>query len=385
MLAFEKGTTEEKEIEEEAPDLDQEGDSITPGSDTPVEEPVPASDTPSLVPIPPLLLPRFKYPRPKAPSPEPAATPEPDTVKPKHVIILSPSDPGYQQQLSHGSFIISAATDQRLSSSVHFTAELQLQIMIGRVYESLLRSIQFALPLPCEGSSDPAMEQESLLDEDKALYQTAPREQCSDDSSTQVLLSALEKVFLESADTPQICSSLDLPSLLQLWHNAASLLTRRVKKLSWLESASSSSPLPPAPHSLFSAQTCSLLLDRLMSSPAGCSTLSHLGFSLLHCHLLLSKQERRGKGVVVADINRLVQVLVRYCSLREEGEVEEVKEKNSETVFVKFLSAIAGVLIVSEESGPSYLGVHVLMMALEKLLQIRSEHAHKNCIQDHLC
>ena len=232
MLAFEKGTTEEKEIEEEAPDLDQEGDSITPGSDTPVEEPVPASDTPSLVPIPPLLLPRFKYPRPKAPSPEPAATPEPDTVKPKHVIILSPSDPGYQQQLSHGSFIISAATDQRLSSSVHFTAELQLQIMIGRVYESLLRSIQFALPLPCEGSSDPAMEQESLLDEDKALYQTAPREQCSDDSSTQVLLSALEKVFLESADTPQICSSLDLPSLLQLWHNAASLLTRRVKKLS---------------------------------------------------------------------------------------------------------------------------------------------------------
>ena len=78
----------------------------------------------------------------------------------------------------------------------------------------------------------------------------------------------------------------------------------------------------------------------------------------------------------MADINRLVQVLVRYCSLREEGEVEEVKEKNSETVFVKFLSAIAGVLIVSEESGPSYLGVHVLMMALEKLLQIRSEHAH---------
>ena len=52
MLAFEKGTTEEKEIEEEAPDLDQEGDSITPGSDTPVEEPVPASDyttSPSLV------------------------------------------------------------------------------------------------------------------------------------------------------------------------------------------------------------------------------------------------------------------------------------------------------------------------------------------------
>ena len=372
MLAFEKGTTttEEKEIEDDPPDLDQEGDSITPGSDTPVEEAsAPASDV--LIQVPPLLVPRFKYPRPQVPSPEPAPTPEPDLAKPKPVVILSPSDPAYQQQLSYSSFIISAATDLRISSSIHVTAEYQLQVMIGRVYESLLRSIQFALPLPCEGSTDPSSEQDSFLDDDKTLYPA--REQSSDDSSTQVLLSALERVFLESADTPQICSSLDLSSLLQLWHNAASLLTRRVKKLSWLESAAapSSSPLPPAPHCLFSSQTCSLLLDRLMGSPVGCSTLSHLGFSLLHCHILLSKQERQGKGVVVADIKKLVQVLVRYCSLREEGEMEDVKEKTSETVFVKFLSAIAGVLIENDD-GPSYLGVHVLMMALEKLLQIRS-------------
>ena len=301
--------------------------------------------------------------------------------KPKLVPVPKP-DVCQQHQLFYSSFIISATTDQRLSSTVHLTSELQLQVMASQVYESCLRSIQYAKPLPCEDLPEHLCEkfeqptQDSFLDlnEDKDPYQ--------EKSTTKMLLSELERVFLEYADTPQICSSLDLTSLLQLWHNVASILVRRLKKLSWLESASPSHTLPSAPAGLFSTHTCSLLLDRLVAAPATCSSLSHLGLSLVHCHLLLGKQEEEeeelGRGEIRVDVERLVRVVVRYCTLRDEGESEakEAKDKSSDSVFVMFLSTLAGMRIVLDEGGEasaslSCWGVHVLMMALNRLLNMK--------------
>ena len=287
------------------------------------------------------------------------------------------------------SYIISNCIDYRVLSSLEVSAELELQLLARKVYESVLHSLLHARPTP-----DPvaeALSGELSPEEEKGMFLE------SDESdpfaaSTNMLTQAIEQL-LERALTPQ--SNLDLVSVLEFCNDLNSLLPvsspllpkRPHKQGSGGKQSETTASLPPLrgvqltiknkqgmPDSDYaftvppvcSKEILSLLLNCLANTQTPSSKMWQIGLSVLHTSLrYLWYFVAEKKGAIDVDYDKLLAVFVKLFSSRVDA--VELREAN-------LTQLLTDIMVIKLERGHgkgAWYGIGLLLELLITILDKR--------------
>ena len=295
------------------------------------------------------------------------------------------------------SYIISNCIDYRVLSSLEVSAELELQLLARKVYESVLHSLLHARPTP-----DPVAESlsgELSPEEEKGMFLE------SDESdpfaaSTSMLTLAIEQL-LERALTPQ--SNLDLVSVLEFCNDLNSLLPvsspllpkrphKQGKDLALggggggkqSETTPSLPPLrgvqltiknkqgkPDSNYSFTVPPVCSreilsLLLNCLANTQTPSSKMWQIGLSVLHTSLrYLWYFVAEKKGAIDVDYDKLLAVFVKLFSSRVDA--VELREAN-------LTQLLTDIIVIKLERGHgkgAWYGIGLLLELLITILDKR--------------
>ena len=246
------------------------------------------------------------------------------------------------------SYIISNCVDYRVLSSLEISAELELQLLAKKVYESVLHSLLHARPTPDQVTE--ALSGELSPEEEKGMFLE------SDESdpfaaSTSMLTQAIEQL-LQKALTPQ--SNLDLVSVLEFCNDLNSLLPvsspllpkphkyskdlsgklseptlppRGVQLTIWNKQGMPASDYPFTVPPVCSKEILSLLLNCLSNTQTPSSRMWQIGLSILHTSLrYLWYFVAEKKGAIDVDYDKLLSVFVKLFSSRVDA--VELREAN---------------------------------------------------------
>ena len=285
------------------------------------------------------------------------------------------------------SYIISNCIDYRVLSSLEISAELELQLLAKKVYESVLHSLLHARPTP-----DPvaeALSGELSPEEEKGMFLE------SDESgpfaaSTSMLTQAIEQL-LQKALTPQ--SNLDLVSVLEFCNDLNSLLPvsspllpkqhKYGKDLSGKQSETSfplrgvqltiknkqgmpDSDYPFTVPPVCSKEILSLLLNCLANTQTPSSKMWQISLSVLHTSLrYLWFFVAEKKGTIDVNYNKLLSVFVKLFSSRVDA--VELHEAN----LTKLLTDIVVIKLERGHGKGAWYGIGLLLELLISILDKR--------------
>ncbi len=294
------------------------------------------------------------------------------------------------------SYIISNCIDYRVLSSLEVSAELELQLLARKVYESVLHSLLHARPTPdpvaeaLSGELSPEEEKGMFLENDESDPFAA---------STTMLTLAVEQL-LERALTPQ--SNLDLVSVLEFCNDLNSLLPvssphlpKRPHKhckdvgVSGSGKQSETTSLPPlrgvqltiknkqgTPDSdypftvppICSTEILSLLLNCLTNTQTPSSKMWQIGLSVLHTSLrYLWYFVAEKKGAIDVDYDKLLGVFVKLFSSRLDA--VELREAN-------LTQLLTDIMVIKLERGHgkgAWYGIGLLLELLITILDKRCD------------
>ena len=285
------------------------------------------------------------------------------------------------------SYIISNCVDYRVLSSLEISAELELQLLAKKVYESVLHSLLHARPTP-----DPvaeALSGELSPDEEKGIFLESD-ELGPFAASTGMLTQAVEQL-LQKAFTPQ--SNLDLVSVLEFCNDLNSLLPvsspllpkphKYSKDPSGKQSESSLPPrgvqltikniqgMPDSDYPFTIPPVCSkeilsLLLNCLVNTQTPSSKMWQIGLSVLHtslCYLWYFVAEK--KGAIDVDYDKLLSVFVKLFSSRVDA--VELREAN----LTQLLTDIVVMKLERGHGKGAWYGIGLLLELLINILDKR--------------
>lgn len=285
------------------------------------------------------------------------------------------------------SYIISNCIDYRVLSSLEISAELELQLLARRVYESDLHSLLHARPTPdpvaeaLSGELSPEEENGLFFDSDESGPFAA---------STSMLTRAIEQL-LQKALKPQ--SNLDLVSVLEFCNDLNSLLPvsspllpKRYKNGKDLGGKQSEASLPSRgvqltiknkqgmPDSDYpftvapvcSKEILSLLLNCLTNTQSPSSKMWQIGLSVLHNSLrYLWYFVAEKKGAIDVDYDKLLSVFVKLFSSRVDA--VELREAN-------LTQLLTDIMVIKLERGSgkgAWYGIGLLLELLISILDKR--------------
>ena len=284
------------------------------------------------------------------------------------------------------SYIISNCIDYRVLSSLEVSAELELQLLAKKVYESVLHSLLHARPTPdpvtealSTGELSPITEEGMSLESDESgPFAT----------STNMLTQAVEQL-LEKALTPQ--SNLDLVSVLEFCNDLNSLLpvsspllpkqqkekyvsgkletpvpTRGVQLTIKNRQGKPDSEYPFTVPPVCSKEILSLLLNCLVNTQTPSSKMWQIGLSVLHTSLrYLWFFVAEMKGAIDVEYDKLLAVFVKLFSSRVDA--VELREAN-------LTQLLTDIVIMKLERGHGkgeWYGIGLLLELMVKILDKR--------------
>ena len=306
-------------------------------------------------------------------------------------------------QPPYTSYIISNTFDYRVHSSLEVAAELELQQLAKKVYESVLHSLLHARPTP-----DPANETSSgevspvIIDKD-ALEEGSETEPFA--VSTSMLTQAVEQLLVKAL-TPQ--SNLDLVSILEFCNDLNSLLPvysplvpRRYPKDYMTKQSSQDSSTSAFPHqqlglqlafgdklvddcntpdakfpftvaAVSSKQIVTQLLNCLLKTQTLSSKMWQIGISILRTSLRHLWYFVSGKKAPVdIDYDLLLAVFMKLFSSRVDA--VEIREAN-----LSYL--LHDIIVIKFDRGADidekWYGMHMLFELLVKMLDKRYKKVH---------